>query len=591
MKSIGKLLASRLGDVGLDTAVSLIREYARAHPLRAVALIAVQVVGGLLESVGILALIPVLVVVVAGESDTSRLAETVRATFGAIGIEPNLKAALGILVALALVKLVTKIAIAVIQGRYFVEYMQEMRRRMIVAIVGARAAHVFGQSSGGLANTLGDLISQYDIAIKASFGFLGRLIQIGFYLVTAFFVSWWLTAMALVVSMAIAAILYPTGSIIRRASHEKTSVMNQTIALFVETIQGLKPLKAMGRTPALIQVFQQKLDDFKKVYLREVLAAAFRINAPEAMLVVAVAAALYSTQAGSKQGIVSLAVMLMILARTATELNNLLTRLQQVLGNEGAVTTVRNKLMELSEAEEHRTGRRAPVFENAIRFDDVSLAYGKSVIVSGLNMQFEAHRLHVLTGPSGVGKTSLCDTIIGLLAPGAGRVTIDGVDLNEIDVAGWRNMIGYVPQDPFMFNDTVRSNLSLYDPAISDDDILWALDAAEAREVVKALPAGLNTVLGERGMRTSGGQRQRLSIARALVRRPKLVILDEATAALDGDTERAIAQTLQRLTRHTTIIAISHQSCLPEYAHSIVDMRKGLDGRIVIGSELAAIAG
>jgi ATP-binding cassette subfamily C protein len=162
--------------------------------------------------------------------------------------------------------------------------------------------------------------------------------------------------------------------------------------------------------------------------------------------------------------------------------------------------------------------------------------------------------------------------VLGLVAPTSGRVLVDGVDLAQADLLAWRRHIGYVPQELVLFNDTVRANIIFGRDNLTEDDVRRALKAAEALDFVEAMPLGLETQVGERGTALSGGQRQRLAIARALVHSPDLLVLDEATTALDPATEAEICRTLRRLAGERTILAISHQPRIAEIADFVVEV-------------------
>ena len=152
---------------------------------------------------------------------------------------------------------------------------------------------------------------------------------------------------------------------------------------------------------------------------------------------------------------------------------------------------------------------------------------------------------------------------------------LDEVPLRDIDIRAWRGMIGYVPQETFLFHDTIMANVTLGDPAISHARVESALRRAEAWDFVAALPDGMDSEAGERGARLSGGQRQRIAIARALIRDPALLILDEATTALDPETEAGIAATLQRLAGKVTVLSISHQPAMKDAADIVYRIEGG----------------
>jgi ATP-binding cassette subfamily C protein len=190
-------------------------------------------------------------------------------------------------------------------------------------------------------------------------------------------------------------------------------------------------------------------------------------------------------------------------------------------------------------------------------------------------MEIPHGQITCLVGESGTGKSTIADLIIGLMAPGAGRVLVDGIPLEDLDLAAWRRSIGYVPQDNLLLHDTILSNVVLGDPDLTEENALQALRAAGAEGFVRDLPEGVHTVVGERGARLSGGQRQRIMIARALAHQPRLLILDEATSALDAASEAAICETLASLKGQITMLAVTHQSALQRVADRVYQVHDG----------------
>ena len=187
-------------------------------------------------------------------------------------------------------------------------------------------------------------------------------------------------------------------------------------------------------------------------------------------------------------------------------------------------------------------------------------------VLKGVNLNILKGKSTTLIGPSGSGKTTLTDLLTGLYRPDKGKVLGDNVSLNDIDIALWRKQIGYVPQEMFLFHDTLINNVTLGDPELSERDAEHALKSAGAWDFANYLEHGIQTVVGEKGFMISGGERQRIAIARALVRKPKLLILDEPTTALDPKTEAGICSTLKNLSLQTTVLIISHQQALLDIA-------------------------
>ncbi|WP_420457519.1 ABC transporter ATP-binding protein [Rubrivirga sp.] len=251
----------------------------------------------------------------------------------------------------------------------------------------------------------------------------------------------------------------------------------------------------------------------------------------------------------------------------------LMPSFQRIAGNvnslkwgEKAVEAVYNDLVELEGQEKERRARQTasgPIaFEREIRFERLDYQYPGQAghALRGVSLTIPKGAAVGFVGPSGAGKTTIVDVLLGLLDPQAGRVLVDGVDIQGA-LASWQRKIGYIPQSIYLTDDTVRGNVAFgMDVDEIDDNAVWrALDAAQLRETVEALPKGLDTVVGERGIRFSGGQRQRVGIARALYHSPEVLVMDEATSALDNQTERQFVEALERLQGNHTLVVIAHR--------------------------------
>ena len=249
---------------------------------------------------------------------------------------------------------------------------------------------------------------------------------------------------------------------------------------------------------------------------------------------------------------------------------------------EKALDAVHDDLAALDAQERETRARRqstGPVaFEREIRFDALSYQYPgqEGYALRDVTLAIPKGASVGFVGPSGAGKTTVVDVLLGLLEPTDGRVLVDGEDVLG-RLAGWQRKIGYIPQSIYLTDDTVRNNVAFgMDDAEIDDGQVWAaLEAAQLRETVEALPDGLDTMVGERGVRLSGGQRQRIGIARALYHRPEVLVMDEATSALDNQTERQFVEALERLQGEHTMIVIAHRLSTVRNCDTLFMLREG----------------
>ena len=214
----------------------------------------------------------------------------------------------------------------------------------------------------------------------------------------------------------------------------------------------------------------------------------------------------------------------------------------------------------------------------SISLNDVGFVYSSrpdTPALKNLNITFEAGKTTALVGPSGAGKSTIFDLLLRFRDPTSGSLTFGGIDLRNLDVEEYRRKIAFVPQESALFSTTLRENLLFANHKATESDLIEALELAELSTVLKELPQGLDTFLGDSGVRLSGGQRQRLSIARALLKNPEILLLDEATSALDSESESKIQEALRRLSKGRTTIIIAHRLSTVIHAEKIVVLENG----------------
>lgn len=219
-----------------------------------------------------------------------------------------------------------------------------------------------------------------------------------------------------------------------------------------------------------------------------------------------------------------------------------------------------NEVLHLIPWEKH--GQRSVGKVKELRLADVSFYYEsrpEEWVVKGIDLVMRRGTVTALVGPTGSGKSTIANLLVGLYAPRSGALFVNDVDLQLLDLTAWRRKIGYVSQDTYLFNATLRENIVLWDETVSQQELEWAARVAQLHDFVLTLPDGYDTIVGDRGLRLSGGQCQRVAIARAVLRRPEVLIFDEATSALDNLTESAVYEAISALRRDTIVMIIAHR--------------------------------
>jgi ATP-binding cassette subfamily B protein len=256
-----------------------------------------------------------------------------------------------------------------------------------------------------------------------------------------------------------------------------------------------------------------------------------------------------------------------------------LTRLGETLDLYQRAMASTRRILDLLEVPPSITegGRSLPdPVRGEIAFDHVSFAYGDGrEVLSDIHLTVPAGETHAIVGPTGAGKSTFVKLLLRLYDPIDGHITIDGVPIDELSFSSLRGCTGYVGQDVFLFQGTVRENIAYGRPDASDEQVEEAARLAEAHDFITELAKGYDTVVGERGQKLSGGQRQRLSIARAILRDPTLLVLDEATSAVDNETEAAIQRSLETVGRGRTVIVIAHRLSTVRHADRIHVLERG----------------
>lgn len=549
----------------------------RANRFELFIVVILMLIAGFVQATSIIGLMPIVDYVISNDLEqTNKVTQTIVGFLEKNGIAANIFTLGG----LYLLIIVVKSLLVLVQKYYFVRVHLKIMNQVIYeeyqSVVNSSWKFLGTKKYGTLANTIVRETENAGVVFRSLAAILAAAITCCFYVGLTLFISWKLTVIVLSISALSAVPVFKLGARVKTTREVHRDAYNALQGYVFNALNALK----------LIIGFNKRRDTIKE--LKPTIQKIARSGAMFNLFL------FMSNMVGEPLGVVLVLVTAVVgmgtfsLGLTETvafmyAVKNIATQVQQIVffrntykGTEPSIEQIYTLKIEADEFREQKGDRAIDRMEKGIEFRGVSYSYnGKKDILADVNMVVPKGKMVALVGPSGAGKSTLIDLMMGFQRCTGGAILVDDCPIDEVDIDSFRDIIGYIPQSPFLFNATLNENLKWAKPDATHAEVVQACELANATEFIDELDRYYDTVLGERGVRLSGGQAQRICLARAIIRKPQILILDEATSALDSHSELMIQKSIEYLSTNTTIVVIAHRLATIKKADYIYQLQSG----------------
>ena len=524
----------------------------------------------ILSGVGIVMLIPLLNMLEIGDN---RLPDW----FMTLGYPLQVGLLLVGYVLLVTVKTLLSRSLSIRENAFIEETGMALREKLYAVLSGASWESLTARKDADVINLFTSQCGQVSYGIAEVIHFLASTVSAAVQLGIALMMSLPVTALVCVMGACMLAIFMPLRKKSREYGDEMIRLSREFYSELQNQLASVKEVRAYGVEREHAALFESISTAFKTARMKYVRQSSVPGVVYSLAAVVMIALVYLVCTLGLKVETDRLVVLVYVFARLWPVFSGFQGRIQSinscVPAYEKLIEAMREMQPETDVAETDEDFSRW----REIRFDNVHFAYRNSdeETLRGVSFSLERGEKLALLGRNGAGKTTAVNLLLGFLLPQSGAILVDGKPLEAACIRAWRTQVGYVPQDPLILNASVRENLTRFHPNATEDELIAALRKAMAWGFVSRLPDGLDTVLGDRGVRLSGGERQRIVLARVLLGKPSLIILDEATSALDYESEMAFHDAIASFGKDAAVVLIAHHGATIAMADSAVVLEKG----------------
>ena len=524
----------------------------------------------ILSGVGIVMLIPLLNMLEIGDN---RLPDW----FMTLGYPLQVGLLLVGYVLLVTVKTLLSRSLSIRENAFIEETGMALREKLYAVLSGASWESLTARKDADVINLFTSQCGQVSYGIAEVIHFLASIVSAAVQLGIALMMSLPVTALVCVMGACMLAIFMPLRKKSREYGDEMIRLSREFYSELQNQLASVKEVRAYGVEREHAALFESISTAFKTARMKYVRQSSVPGVVYSLAAAVMIALVYLVCTLGLKVETDRLVVLVYVFARLWPVFSGFQGRIQSINSCVPAYEKLIEALREMQpETEVAETDEDFSRWRE-IRFDNVHFAYRNSdeETLRGVSFSLERGEKLVLLGRNGAGKTTAVNLLLGFLLPQSGAILVDGKPLEAACIRAWRTQVGYVPQDPLILNASVRENLTRFHPNATEDELIAALRKAMAWGFVSRLPDGLDTVLGDRGVRLSGGERQRIVLARVLLGHPSLIVLDEATSALDYESEMAFHDAIASFGKDAAVVLIAHHGATIAMADSAVVLEKG----------------
>ncbi len=540
-----------------------------------IVIILLSVISSLTNGISVVMLIPMLDVINISGTDIGIFSFAV-SLFS--NMPYSLRIIILLLVYISLILLVSLVTrwMAVYNTKFVQKYVKQLRLKVYDAVIDADWEVLTAQKHEDLLNTLTNETAQISIAITIFPVLISIIISAATQMTIAFALNVPLTAIVIFVGGFFFFSFRKFFDIAKKNGESLRVANRRYLGEIKNQLDSIKEIKSYGVEDSHKELLHEVLDEYETANIRRTRMSSLPTLLFSMSSTVLIAVIFYIANVVLKVDTVELFLIVYIFARIWPVFSQFHKQVQNLYSALPSFDNVSSILVSLGNASDVRNGQEKHIeLGKEIVFDNVTFSYKgtEDKILENASFSIAAKTITAIQGRSGVGKSTIVDLIMGLLKPVEGTISIDSRILDSNNVRSWRKSIGYMAQEPIILNKSIRENITRFNPDSSDKDIMEALEKSQALDFVRKLPEGLDTLMGNKGIRLSGGEKQRIALARALVNRPSMLILDEATSALDAKNESGIMETIKSLKDSVTVIVIAHRQSTVADADFIIDVK------------------